>query len=58
MEFYPFACCSLINLDFLLPHMTHFDKIIVLPLLVFETFRFMLSVSFLHLKQYDRIASL
>ena len=32
----PFACCSLIN----------FDKIIVLPLLVFETFGFMLSVFF------------
>ena len=39
-----FACCSLINFDFLLPHMAHFDKIIVLPLIVFETFGFILSV--------------
>ena len=31
----PFACCSLINFDFLLPHIAHFDKIIVLPLVVF-----------------------
>ena len=42
----PFACCSLINFDFLLPHMAHFDKTIVLPLLVFETFGSMLSVFF------------
>ena len=42
----PFACCSLINFDFLLPHMAHFDKIIILPLVVFETFGFMLSVFF------------
>ena len=42
----PFACCSLINYDFLLPHIAHFDKIIVLPLVVFETFGFMLSVFF------------
>ena len=26
----PFACCSLINFDFLPPHMAHFDKIIAL----------------------------
>ena len=43
-----FACCSLINFDFLLPHIAHFDKIIVLPLVVFKTFGFMLSVFFLH----------
>ena len=42
----PFACCSLINFDFLLPHMAYFDKTIVLPLLVFETFGSMLSVFF------------
>ena len=30
-----FAYCSLINFDFLLPHMAHFDNIIVLPLVVF-----------------------
>ena len=42
----PFACCSLINFDFLLPHMTYFDNIIVLPLVVLETFGFMLPVFF------------
>ena len=47
----PFAYCSLINFDFLLPHMAHFDNIIVLPLVVFETFEFMVSVFFLHFKQ-------
>ena len=54
----PFACCSLINFDFLLPHITHFDKVIVLPLVVFETFGFMLSVFLLHFKRYDNIVSL
>ena len=44
----PFACCSLINFDFLLPHMVHFDKIIILPLTVSETFGFIFSVFFLH----------
>ena len=42
----PFACCSLINFDFLLPHIASCDKTIVLPLLVFETFGSMLSVFF------------
>ena len=42
----PFACCSLINVDFLLLHIAHFEKIIVLPLLVFETLGFILSVFF------------
>ena len=42
----PFACCSLINFDFLLPHMTYVDKNIVLPLVVFQTFGFILSVFF------------
>ena len=42
----PFACCSLINFDFLLPHIAHVDKITVLPLVVFETLGFMLSVFF------------
>ena len=32
----PFASCFLINLDCLLPHIAHFDNII-LPLLVLET---------------------
>ena len=34
----------LINLDFLLPHIAQFDNTIVLPLLVAETFRSILSV--------------
>ena len=32
----PFASWFLINLDFLLPHIAHFDNTIVLLLLVFE----------------------
>ena len=47
----PLASCVLLNLDFLLPHIVHFDNIIVLPLLVFEILGFMLSVFFLHFKQ-------
>ena len=42
----PFASCSLINHDFLLPHIAHFDGSIVLQLLVFETHGFILSVFF------------
>ena len=42
----PFACCVLINFDFLLPHIADFDNIIVLPLLVAETFGSILSVFF------------
>ena len=33
----PFASCLLINLDFLLLHIAHFDNIISLPLLVLDT---------------------
>ena len=43
----PFASCLLINSDFLLPHIVHFDNIIVLPLLVLETCGFMLFFIFL-----------
>ena len=49
----PFASWCLINLDFLLPHIAHFDNIIALPLLVLEIFGSMFSVFFLHFKQYD-----
>ena len=42
----PFASCFLINFDFLEPHIAHFDNIIVLPLLVAETFGSILSVFF------------
>ena len=41
-----FASCFLINFDFLLLHMTHFDNIFVLPLPVFETLGLTLSVFF------------
>ena len=40
------------SLDFLLPHFAYFDNIIALLLLVFETPEFIISVSFLHFKQY------
>ena len=33
----PLASCFLINFDFFLPHIAHFDNIIVLPLLTFKT---------------------
>ena len=44
----PLASCLLINLDFLLPHIAHFDNIIILPLLVLETFGFIFFVYFLN----------
>ena len=34
----PFASCFLINFDFLLPHISQFDNIIILPLLVSQIF--------------------
>ena len=34
----PLVSCSLINLDFLLPHLTHFGNTIVSLLIVFESF--------------------
>ena len=49
----PLASCLLINLEFLLPHIAHFDNIISLPLLVLETCGFMFFVYFLHFKQDD-----
>ena len=42
----PFASCFLINFDFYLPHISRFDNIIVLLLLVAETFGSILSVLF------------
>ena len=39
-----FASCFLINFAFLEPHIAHFDNVIVLPLLVAETFGSILSV--------------
>ena len=54
----PFASCFLIKLEFLLPHITHFDNITILPLLVLETCGFMFFVYFLHFKQYHSILHL
>ena len=51
----PYASWCLINLDILLPHTTHFNNIITLPLLVLKTSGSMFSVFFLHFKQYDSI---
>ena len=48
---YPFASCFLINLDFLLPYIAHFDNIVFLSFS--ETLGFMFSVCFLHFKNYD-----
>ena len=44
-----FASCSFLNLDFLLPHATHFDDSTVLPFLVFNIFGSTFSVYFLAL---------
>ena len=43
----PFAV-FLINFDVLAPHVEYFDSIIILPLLVFETSRFMIFVFFFY----------
>ena len=43
----PFASWFLMNLDFLLPHIAHFDNIITLPLLVLETCGFIFFFMFL-----------
>ena len=51
----PFASCCLINFDFLLPHIAHFDNIIILPLLVLETCGFIFFIYFLHFKHYNSI---
>ena len=40
----PFASWFLINFDFLLLHIAHFDNTISLPLLVFETLGFMFTL--------------
>ena len=51
----PLASCFLINFDFLVSHTTYFDESIFPPFFVFTTFGFLLSVIFLHFKQYDEI---
>ena len=47
----PLASCSLINFDFLQSRTAHFNKCIVLPVLVLTTFGFSLFLFFLHFKQ-------
>ena len=47
----PFVSCLLINYDFLLPHVAHFDNITALPLLVPKALGFMFFVYFLHFTQ-------
>ena len=42
----PLAYCFLINLDVLIQQIAHFDNIILLPLLAFETLGFILFVFF------------
>ena len=49
----PLASCSSLNLYLFLPQTSHFDDSIVLPFLVFDTFKSMFSVFLLHFKQYD-----
>ena len=34
----PFACCYLINIDFVLPHTARFDKSLILPFLSYSPF--------------------
>ena len=51
----PFTSWFLINLDFLLAHITYLDNIIILLLLLLETCGFIFSACFLHFKQYDSI---
>ena len=43
-----FASCFLINIDFLLPHIAHFDNIIILPLLVLDTSGSIFFLSFVY----------
>ena len=42
----PFASCFLINLDFLVPRIAHFDDSTALPFFVFKTLGFMFYVFF------------
>ena len=51
----PVASWSLINLYFLLTYTAHFDKSIILLFFVYATFGFLISVFFIHFKQYHNI---
>ena len=48
----PLASCSFINLDFLLPHTTHFHDSTTLPFSVFIIFASIFFVFPLHFTQY------
>ena len=48
--------CFLINLDFLLSHIAHFDKSIIPPLFVSVTLEFLFVVVLVHFKQYNNVA--
>ena len=48
----PFASCSFINFDFLLPDKVHFENKIVPPFLVLNISESTFSVSLLHFNQY------
>ena len=50
------ASYSLINLNFLLPETSQFDKRIILQFIAFKTSGFLLSVFFLPFKQQNNIA--
>ena len=52
----PLASYYLINLDVLTWQTADFDERIILPLFIFSISGFLLSVFFLHFKQYDSIA--
>ena len=51
----PLAFYSLINFDFLLSHTAHSDKTIIFPFYLLALFVFLLSVSFLNFKKYDKV---
>ena len=51
----PLACCSLMNLDFLLLHTNQYDSTITFLFLVFCSSWFLLSVLLFPVKQYDSI---
>ena len=52
----PLASYYLINLDVLTWQTAEFDERIILPLFIFSISGFLLSVFFLHFKQYDSTA--
>ena len=53
----PLTSSSLINLDFLQLHTPLFDKTVTFYLFVFQTFTFLLTALFRHIKQYNNFVS-